>query len=271
MSQEEATKAPISPGSTTEKKVPWIVHILAVFFLGVLFSYLFMPHYAQLAFVLAGVLWYLTWHDWCRQEIDIRVAGLLLLVGLLVHGEHPLFYLYLACVGFLLPHLIQEAAAKVMEPGEEEEPGSFQYEGARGEDGGSMVPAYLPIFTGTLAVILTYYMLVFPLPERLSSLLFDPVPYREIPGFLWLIPMVLLLLSYGFYRRNKKAMEKGRVVVYRGFGDGDIYFFGAMAGVFGFFLTLFTVSLSMVPAYLILRRCSRQDDRRMPSQSGGNL
>ena len=228
-----------------------------VYLLGVLFSYLFLPQHGQLAFVLAGILWYMTWHDYCTQEIDIRWAGVFLVTGLALHTENPFFSLYVALMGFFLPHILHEATAKIVDAQGEE--GSFHYDGVPvAKDGSEKAPAYLPIFTLTLMAVLAYYLMVLPLPDSLYRLLFEPVRITVMPAFLWLLPLLCAGISFCFYRRNRRAMQAGKNVVYRGFGDGDIYFFGAMAGTLGFFLTLFTVTLSMIPAWFILHRFKQQ-------------
>ena len=255
MCQKEALKA--LPTSSEKRGMPLIVHTGIIFLLGVLFSYLFLPHYGQLAFVLAGVLWYMTWHDYVTQEIDIRWIAVFLIVGLAIHNQNPLFYLYVALMGFFLPHIIHEAAAKIVDAQEDE--GSFHYDGVQvARDGSEKAPAYLPIFTATLMAVLAYYLLALPLPDSLYHLIFEPVRVTIMPASLWLLPLLCAGISFYFYRRNKRAMKAGKNILYRGFGDGDIYFFGAMAGTIGFFLTLLTVTLSMIPAWFILRRFKRQ-------------
>lgn len=115
-------------------------------------------------------------------------------------------------------------------------------------------PAYIPMFTGALSVILLYYMLGLPVPENIYETVFAPITFIFIPWELWILPFVLACISVYFWYRNKKAMRNGDNIVYYGFGDGDVYFIGAMIGVLGFFLTLLTVFFSMFIAIIMLKR-----------------
>ena len=62
------------------------------------------------------------------------------------------------------------------------------------------------------------------------------------------IPLFLFLLSVGCYLRNRYAIKHGCNVVYRGLGDGDIYFLGMMVGVTGPFLVFGALTASLVPS-----------------------
>lgn len=233
-----------------------LTHCVIVFLLDVLLVYFLEPPNPLLALLLATILWHITWEDYRCQTIDIRWCGALFMVGLLCRGSHPLFYLYVGLIGFFIPHILHELFAKIEQPSEKQEQGSIHFVT---EDSGldeNEAPAYVPLFVGALFVVLLYYLLALPMPKMAELAIFAPAVFADMPQIpeLWLIPLALAAISIGLHFRAKQIMKKGCNIVYRGFGDGDIYFFGAMIGVFGFILTILCVFLSLFPAFFVNRR-----------------
>lgn len=245
-----------SPNPTNKVKFPRaVLHPLAVAIILLPLSYFFTSHAPIQSIHVLGmaiVLWVMAWQDYKTQDIDLRWLGIFFLIVLLA-APHPALTVYLTLVGFFIPHLIHEVTASV-EPASRKGQGSFQFQGVTRPEEVGAAPPYLPLFLFILLLLLTYYMLALPMPDDVYFVVFAAIPEGFFPLWFWALPLVLGLLSLGFYFRNHRAMKQGKNIVYKGFGDGDIYFFGVMVGAFGFFLTLLTVFLSMFPAFFILRR-----------------
>ena len=247
--------------SNQTKKIPWYIHLFAVFLLDVLLIYYLMPAKVLLCIPLATALWWLTWEDYTKKEVDIRVCGIFFLIGLIIHRDTMLFNLYIGLLGFLIPHVIHEGLARIEASSSAE--GKMDYHNPYPEADIDKAPPYIPMFTGSLMVVLLYYLLGLPMSDSFYETVFAPMPIAVLPWMFWILPGFLALLSIYFWNRNKNALKNGNNVVYRGFGDGDIYFVGVMIGVLGFFTTLLTVFVSMFVALIMIRRW-KNTKRREP-------
>lgn len=234
-------------------KLPWFVHGFIILLIDILLVYYLAPAKALLCLGLSFGLWWMTWEDYIHREVDIRVCGIVFLTGLMIYQENgsAVVHLYLGILGFLILHVLHEAFA-IAEKADTKN-GEIAYQ-AKKELDVNKAPAYLPIFIGSMILILGYYLLGLPLSQIVYFIVFSPFPDVSFPVLLWSIPFVFCLASLYFYKRNKKKMAQGYNIVYRGVGDGDIYFLGAMIGVLGFFLTFLTVFISLFPAGFFIRK-----------------
>lgn len=248
MSAREAMKT--SKTSTGNSNM--LISGIAIFVFDILFIYFFNPENPIFCLTLAFILWHITVEDYREQMIDIRMIGLFFCVGLFCRGLYP-FYLFSGLTSFFLLHIAHELCAKV-----EKIDGWGDYHYATLSPGMSedAAPPYIPFFSGSLAFVLTYYLLALPMPKGMEYALFAVPAFEDmaISWTLWLLPLVLFFISVGLHYRSRRLMETGHNIVYRGFGDGDIYFFGAAIGIFGFFVTLLSLCLSLIPVYYVCQK-----------------
>lgn len=227
------------------------LHFCAVGFLNILFIDYLEPAATAAMWLCTALFWLLIVMDYRSQEIDMRFLALFFLLGIGLKEGNPLFSLYFGLCGFFILHILQEAAARI-KPSQDIP--AFHFESSYPELDEQHAPPYLPYFLAGLIPVLLINTFRIPLPAEILRILYLPVPYQSIPAIFWLLPLFLLLVSIGFYRRNQKAMRHGKDIVYRGFGDGDAYFLGASIGVFGFFVTLSAAFLSLLFAYFGLQK-----------------
>ena len=211
-----------------------------------------MPQNTLLCIGLSIALWYLTYQDYKYREVDIRVCGIVFFLGLIIHSDTFVLHFYIGLTCFLILHVIHEKLAKVVKI--VETVGEMTYYNPYPEADIDNAPAYIPMFTAVMAVILLYYMLGFPIPEVVYNSVFEPLSLSYIPWVLWLFPFILICFTVYYWNRNRKAIKNGNNIVYYGFGDGDVYFIGAMIGVMGFFFTLITVFGSLFIAIIMLKK-----------------
>lgn len=235
-----------------ENEFPWYFHLTAVFVLDILLVYYLTPVKAVLCIGLAAALWWLAWEDYTKREVDIRVCAIFFILGLMVHQGSVLLHFYIGLLGFLIPHVIHEGMALIEKS--DEDLGTMDYYNPTPDADIEKAPPYIPMFTGVLAVILGYYLLGLPISDYIMEIVFKPMPVSFVPLPFWILPLILLGLTLYFWMRNQKAMANGYNVIYRGFGDGDIYFIGAMIGILGFFLSLITVFFSLFIAGVMVHR-----------------
>lgn len=238
----------------SSEKTHWLLHCGAVLFLDVLLIYFFQPPNPLFTLAFAFVLWRIMWDDYKQQTIDVRWIGVLFTVGLFCRGTYPWVFIFMGVSGFFVLHIIHELS--VIKEKSPEDCGDFRFTSIRSGLDENSAPAYVPFFVGSMSVLLLYYMLALPMPSFFEFSVFMPPVFADmqIPWYVWLFPMVLALFSVYLHYRAKRFMKEGYNLVYRGFGDGDIYFFGAMIGIFGLIFTLFTVFISLVPAYFACKK-----------------
>lgn len=229
-------------------------HFLVLFFLYVLFIDYLKPVSLLGTLFLAGLFWFMSYHDYKTREIDMRVLGVFFLLGIALRPWQMLFSLYLGITTFFILHILHELFAKIVPKTEEEPECGFHFQSDDPIITEDNAPGYMPTFLLGLILVLGIYTLRIPLPESVLLTVYQPVRYPVVPPAFWVLPLILFLISIGFYYRNHKAMLHGNNVVYRGFGDGDVYFIGASSGVFGFFTTLSAIFFSLIFAYFLMRR-----------------
>lgn len=261
-SKHRGKHPPNNNDSTTWIPSPkeFLFHGIMVLMLDILLIYYLAPAKSLICLILAGVLWAMTLEDYKTQEIDMRYCAIFFFTGVFVINGNPLFHIFLGLLAFFFLHDIHEAMAIVQET-EENRVGEFHYQTSNGsmEDD---APAYIPLFTGTLMVVLLYYLLALPMPGFIEELVFLPFSNERMPLELWVVLLPFVGMAVYFYYRNKRAMKRGNDIIYRGFGDGDIYFFGTMIGILGFFFTLVVVFISMLPAYIQIHRRNHNRNRQ---------
>lgn len=231
------------------------MHCGIVLLLDILLIYFFQPPNPLFALVFAVILWKITWEDYTRQTIDIRWLFLLFVISLFCRGTYPWFFIFSGISGFFVLHIIHELFV-IKEKTENNECGDFHFAPIRSGLDESTAPAYVPFFVVSMSVLLLYYLLALPMPHLLEFSVFETPVFADMkmPWFFWCIPSVLAVISVGVRYRARRLMKKGYNLVYRGFGDGDIYFFGAMIGIFGLIFTLVTIFISLFPAYFASKR-----------------
>ena len=264
MPAREAT----STCQTTRSKLSIWWHILAVFLLDVLFIYFFEPKNPIYCALLAIIFWKLVWDDHNSTTIDLRYLALFFFLGLFIRNHGIVFSFYAGVTSFLILHAVHEAFALLVPAGPGTSEGEFHYQSTIPDCTEDDAPAYRPCFAGALFLVLSYYLVALPLPDTVLAILYAPMPYTKLPVFCWLVPFLFFLVAIYFYRRDHRAMKQGYHVVYRGFGDGDIYFIGASIGVFGFFLTLLTVTISLIFTWFQVRFFLRHQ-AAVQEKSGG--
>lgn len=224
----------------------FFVSCLAIFTLDVSFIYFFRPDNPLLCLALAFILWAITVEDYYHKTIDLRLIGVFFAIGLLCRG-FTVFYLFTGVTTFLLFHVIHEICAK-----------RVKTDKTQSDDGEDEIcaPPYIPFYVASLLLVLLYYLSGLPISPVAEQILFLPSVFdsMDLSLLIWFVPFFLFLLSVLLHYRTKRLKARGYDLVYRGFGDGDIYFFGASIGVFGAFLNLFIVIISLVPAYYVIRR-----------------
>ena len=264
MPAQEAT----STCQTTRSKLSIWWHILAVFVLDVCFIYFFEPKNPVYCALLAMLFWKLVWDDHNSTTIDLRYLVIFFVLGLFIRNHGIALSFYAGVTSFLILHATHEGFALLVPVGPGTSEGEFHYKSTIPDCTEDDAPAYLPCFAGALFLVLSYYLVALPLPDTAFAILYAPMPYSMLPAFCWFIPLVFFLVAIYFYRRDRRAMKQGYHVVYRGFGDGDIYFIGAAIGVFGFFLTLLTVTISLMFTYVQVRFFLRHQ-AAVQEKSGG--
>lgn len=233
---------------------------LAVFGLDVLFIYFFQPSNPLFALLLAMTLWQITREDYKHQTIDIRWVAVFFFIGLFCRGGSPWYYIYAGLLGFFIPHILHELFAATEKIPDRTVQGSIHFVPMSSDLDENEAPPYVPYFVGTLSLILFYYLLALPMSPQIEFTIFAHTVFADmvIPWQMWLIPLGLGLISVFLHYRARYFMKRGYNIVYRGFGDGDIYFLGAMIGIFGLFITLLTIFLSMFPAYYASQKWQRR-------------
>ena len=249
MPAQEAT----STCQTTRSKLSIWWHILAVFVLDVCFIYFFEPKNPVYCALLAMLFWKLVWDAHNSTTIDLRYLVIFCVLGLFIRNHGIALSFYAGVTSFLILHATHEAFALLVPVGPGTSEGEFHYKSTIPDCTEDDAPAYLPCFAGALFLVLSYYLVALPLPDTAFAMLYAPMPLAMLPAYCGIIPLVFFLVAIYFYRRDRRAMKQGYHVVYRGFGDGDIYFIGAAIGVFGFFLTLLTVTISLMFTYVQVR------------------
>lgn len=225
----------------------FFISCLAIFALDVSFIYFFRPDNPLLCLALAFILWAITVEDYYHKTIDLRLIGVFFAIGLLCRG-FTVFYLFTGVTNFLLFHVIHEICAKRV----------FKTDKTQSDDEADEIcaPPYIPFYVASLLLVFLYYLSGLPISPAAEQVLFLPSVFDLMDSSLliWSVPFFLFLLSVLLHYRARRLKARGYDLVYRGFGEGDIYFFGAAIGVFGAFLNLFIVIISLVPAYYVTRR-----------------
>lgn len=234
----------------------YFMHFVAIISLNILLIYFLKIQLTLLSLPFAGLLWYMTWQDYKYREVDIRFCLILLIVGIYIKSSAPISSIYAGIMMFLVLHIIHEACA-VIELTEHGVVGNFKYKFDCNKVSSDDAPAYIPIFIATMFVLFSYYMIGFPLSPVVENILFDTdfdIIFNQF-RLIFIFPLILLtIFSIYFYQRNHSAIKNGQNILYRGAGDGDIYFLGVMTAILGFFVTLTIVFFSTIPAYYFLRR-----------------
>jgi len=229
-----------------------LLHFSTILTLDVLLLYFLRPVHPIPCFFFAAIVWALTVEDYRTQLVDLRLVGAAAALGVLMRPDAVREIFFLSCLGFFLPHLLQEMSAKVVPIREEGEQARFHFESSHPAFTEDNAPPYLPCFIVGLAVSLAYYLLVLPIPSVFANVettvLLSLSDVLKNPWFLFGIPVALFLLSLGFYLRNRYALQHQKNVVYRGLGDGDIYFLGMLTGAVGPFLVLAALVISLIPS-----------------------
>lgn len=234
----------------------YFMHFVAIMSLDAVLIYFLKIQHTLLSFVLAGLLWFMVLRDYKYQKVDIRFCLMIVAIGCYIKLPTSFSSVYAGIMMFLILHTIHESCA-VIESTENGTFGSFKYKCDYNKISTDTAPAYIPIFIATMFVLFSYYMIGFPISPVIENILFnddfDIIFNQYLPIFV--LPLaVLSIFAIYFYRRNHIAMKNGHNIVYRGAGDGDIYFIGSMTAILGFFVTLIIVFFSTIPAYYFINR-----------------
>lgn len=227
------------------------LHAVAILSLDVLLLYFLRPMHPIPCLFFAAAVWALTVEDYRTQLVDLRLVGAAAALGVLMRPDAVKEIFFLSCLGFFLPHLLQEMSAKAV-PIQEGEQARFHFQSSHPAFTEDNAPPYLPCFCVGLAVSLAYYLLVLPIPPIFAdvemTVMLSLSDALQNPFFLFGMPGFLFLLSLGFYFRNRYLLRHHKNIVYRGLGDGDIYFLGMLTGAAGPFLVLAALVISLIPS-----------------------
>ena len=235
----------------------WGMHILTVLLLNILLTYFFNPSNQMYTLVLSVILWRITWEDLKTRLIDIRMVVALFIMGQFVLPDYyHLVSIFITVSVLAAGFALYEFSARKVRS-DNGLGGDVFYNSPDSCINEDNAPPFVPLVLIGMVSLLTYYLMTWHLLSPSTEfMLFTPMPI-ELPIQLFLIPVVFL----GFYKimvqRHKKDMRNGFNIVYQVMGEGDIWTLAAIAGIFGFTFTCFTVIIAILLGLIWLANIRR--------------